>query len=207
MPKRFSPVYVPIILSALVIALYVAAVVTGFFCLVGFPIELNGWGGDIWYVIGFVIALMGAVCAFPAVLLALGAIWGMYALVMRIRRYREKRGKPPLSPIWIPVVLSVLAALGYLVFLMVSLGLFNDIQAGHWDDGLFIAGMFLFLCTAFFIWPPWGLLAIAAIWAVYGIIMLICRLARKTAPEDGRSRKRRKVTGRTPEEEIWRDER
>lgn len=94
MPKRFVPIYVPIILSAIAVVLYVGALIAAFFLLVGFPIELGGWGGDIWYVIGFVLVLMGGVYALPWFLLALGLIWGVYWIVMAVRRRRQKAGKP-----------------------------------------------------------------------------------------------------------------
>lgn len=107
MRKRFQPIYVPLALSGLAVALYVASLVAAFFLLVGFPIELHGWGGDIWYVIGFVLLLMGAVYTLPLFLLALGLIWGVYWLVMAVRRRRKthprKRrvnGRTPEEELW-----------------------------------------------------------------------------------------------------------
>lgn len=93
MRRRFSPIYVPLALSGLAIVLYTGAVIAAFFLLVGYPIELQGWGGDIWYVIGAVLVLMGAMHALPWLLLVLGVIWGVYGLVMGIRRYRQKHGR------------------------------------------------------------------------------------------------------------------
>ena len=92
MPRRFQPIYIPLALSGLLAVLYVGALAVTFFFLVGFPIELHGWGGDIWYVIGFVLFLMIGMYTLPCFLLVLGVIWGVYWLVMKICRYRQKQG-------------------------------------------------------------------------------------------------------------------
>ncbi len=111
------------------------------------------------------------------------------------------------APVWIPAVLSVLISLCYLGFMVSAFPeLSNDIQAAHWDDPLFIMGLLLFICAAFFIWPPWWLVPVAAVWAVYGIVMVIYRHTQKGAGQ-APGKGHRKINGRTPEEELWFDER